>query len=268
MIRKILMIILILYLFSMPFFYFFQEKFIFQNEILAANYAFPFTQNFEEINLKTKDNNTINAILFKTKDPKGVLLYFHGNRGNLVRWGEIASFFTKFNLDVFVMDYRSYGKSTGAFNEMQMYSDAQISYDFLKTKYNENSISIYGRSLGCTFAIKTASQNQPKQLILEAPFYNLLDIVKYHYPLLPFNFLLKYHFKSNQYIADVNCKTTIFHGTKDKVVPLSSGNKLFLKSKKNKTTFVSLENGTHHDLFNFSKYQKTITSLLTKESDL
>lgn len=252
----------------MPFFYLFQEKFIFQNEVLAADYDFSFKENFEEINLKTKDNNTINAILFKTKRPKGVLLYFHGNRGNLVRWGEIASFFTKFNYDVFVMDYRSYGKSTGAFNEIQMYSDAQICYAFLKTKYAENNISIYGRSLGCTFAIKTASKNQPKQLILEAPFYNLLDVVKYHYPLLPFKFLLKYHFNSSQYIADVNCKTTIFHGTKDKVVPLSSGKKLFNKSRKNQTTFVSLENGTHHDLFNFSIYQETIANLFTKKSEL
>jgi len=259
---KILLTALILYLFSMSFFYFFQERFIFQNEKLESNYSFSFPQNFEEINLRTQDNNTINALLFKTNDPKGVLLYFHGNKGNLVRWGEITSFFTKFNYDVFVMDYRSYGKSTGAFNEKRMYNDAQICYDYLTTKYAEDEISIYGRSLGCTFAIKTAELNKPKQLILEAPFYNLRDVVKYHYPILPFKFLLKYKFNSADFILKVHCKTTIFHGTKDDVVPFSSGLKLFQKSNDQQTSFITVENGTHHDLFDFTIYQETITKLL------
>jgi len=262
LIRKFILYTFILYLFSMLFFYFFQEKFIFQNEILASNYSFSFQQEFEEINLATKDNNTINGILFKSNKPKGVLLYFHGNKGNLVRWGDIASYFTKFNYDVLVMDYRSYGKSTGKFNEAQMYNDAQTCYDFLKTKYDEANISIYGRSLGGTFAIKTASQNNPKQLILEAPFFNILDVVKYHYPFLPFKFLMKYRFRSDIYMTDVKCKTTIFHGTIDKVVPISSSKKLWSKSKIDQTTFVTIPNGTHHDLFNFSIYQKTIENLL------
>ncbi len=259
---KIALSTLILYILSMIFFYFFQEKFIFQNEKLDHNYNFSFQQNFEEINLNTNDNQTINAILFKVPKPQGVLLYFHGNKGNLTRWGEITSFFTKFNYDVFVMDYRSYGKSTGKFNEIQMYNDAGICFDYLKKAYGEDKITIYGRSLGCTFAIKTAAQNSPKQLILESPFYNLKDVVKYHYPLLPFKFLLKYHFKSHEIITQVKCKTTIFHGTADKVVPLSSGEKLFGVSNIDRTKFISIANGTHHDLFDYNIYQETISRLL------
>ncbi len=261
---KIILSILILYLFSMPLFYFFQERFIFQPEKLESNYSFSFQQNFEEINLKTDDNNNINALLFKTKNPKGVILYFHGNKGNLVRWGKITSYFSQFNYDVFVMDYRSYGKSTGKFNEKLMYDDAQICYDYLKDIYTEDKITIYGRSLGCTFAVKTAALNQSKQLILEAPFYNLLDVTKYHYPFLPFKFLLRYKFNSNELISKVNYKTTIFHGTEDNVVPYSSGKKLFEKSNKNRTSFVTIKNGTHHNLAEFKKYQETILRLLNK----
>ena len=247
----------------MPLFYFFQERFIFQPEKLESNYSFSFQQNFEEINLKTGDNNNINALLFKTKNPKGVILYFHGNKGNLVRWGEITSYFTKFNYDVFVMDYRSYGKSTGKFNENLMYNDAQICYDYLKEIYTEYKITIYGRSLGCAFAIKTAALNQPKQLVLEAPFFNLKDVTKYHYPFLPFKFLLRYKFNSDMFISKVYCNTTIFHGTKDKVVPFSSGKKLFEKSNKKQTSFVTIENGTHHNLVEFEKYQEIISRLLS-----
>jgi esterase/lipase len=246
----------------MALFYFFQEKFIFQNEKLESNYSFSFEQNFEEINLKTEDNNNINALLFKSKNSKGVVLYFHGNKGNLSRWGNIASYFTNFDHDVFVMDYRSYGKSTGDFNEEKMYNDAQICYDYLKNIYAENKITIYGRSLGCTFAVKMASINKPKQLILESPFFNLKDAVKYHYPFLPFKFLLKYKFRSDQNINNVRCKTTMFHGIKDKVVPISSGEKLFKKSNKDHTSFITIEKGTHHNLIDFKIYQDSISTLL------
>ncbi len=260
--RKILVTIISLYFISMALFYFFQEKFIFQNEKLELSHQFTFQRNFEEINLKTSDGNNLNALLFKSKNPKGVILYFHGNKDNLERWGTIASKFVEFDRDVFVVDYRSYGKSTGDFKENLMYDDAQICYNYLKEKYPENKITIYGRSLGCTFAIKTASLNKPNQLILEAPFFNLIDVVKYHYPFLPFKFLLNYQFKSDQYIHNVTCKTTIFHGIKDKVVPISSGEKLFAKSNSVTTSFITIEKGTHHNLSDYSIYQKIISDLL------
>lgn len=247
----------------MAFFYLFQEKIIFQNEKLKSDYKFSFEQKFEETNLKTGENTYLNTLLFKANNSKGVLLYFHGNKGNLARWGKIASYFTKYNLDVFVVDYRSYGKSKGEFYENEMYNDAQICYDYLKEKYAEDKISIYGRSLGCTFAIKTAAQNNPKQLILEAPFYNLKDVAKYHYPFLPFRMLLKYNFNSNEYITKVQCETTFFHGTLDKVVPISSGKKLFEKSNRAHTIFITIEGGNHHNLSNFSLYQDKIAALLT-----
>lgn len=263
--KKIVSVILILYLFSMSFLYFFQEKIIFQNLKLAPDYSFSFKQNFEEINIKTGEGSHINGLLFKAKNPKGVLLYFHGNKGNLVRWGKISSYFTKYDLDVFVIDYRSYGKSIGTFNEAEMYKDAQVCYDYLKQTYTEDKISIYGRSLGCTFAVETAAFNNPKQLILESPFYNLQDVAKYHYPVLPFRFLLRYKFNSNESINKVSCKTTIFHGTADKVVPFSSGQKLFKKANASQTTLVTIEGATHHNVFDFKTYQVKISKLLKEE---
>jgi alpha-beta hydrolase superfamily lysophospholipase len=260
-ILRLLAVILILYFVSLIILYFIQEKILFQSVVLPQNHSYKFNQTFKEINLKTKDNNIINALHFKVQNPKGVILYFHGNAGNLDRWGNITSYFTKFNHDVFVIDYRSYGKSTGKFNEQQMYNDAQISYNYLKQQYSETQISVYGRSLGCTFAVNVAKNNHPKQLILESPFYNIKDVAKHHYPFVPFSLLLKYHFNSNKYIEHVSCKTTIFHGTNDKVVPFSSGKKLFEKSNQQHTSFIPIENGTHHNLFNFEVYQAEISEL-------
>ena len=260
MILKIFIGIFFLYLISVLFLYFFQEKFIFQNKKLNPEYSFSFKQDFEEINLKTSDNQTINTLLFKVNNPKGVLLFFHGNKGSLKRWGNIVNEYTKYNHDVFVMDYRSYGKSTGGFNEELMYKDAEMCYDYLKEIYGEDIITIYGRSLGATFAIKTASIQNPKLLILEAPFYNLYDVVDYHYPLLTSEHLLKYKFRSDKYIQKVNCKTVIFHGDIDNTIPISSSKKLLTKNKD--VEYIEIKTGTHHNLGEFEVYKNKIHQLL------
>lgn len=261
MILKILIVVIILYLISTISLYLLQEKLIFLNKRLDANYKYTFTENFEELYLKTEDNQSINALLFKANNPKGVILYFHGNKGNLTRWGKIASEFTKYNHDILVMDYRSYGKSTGKFNENMMYKDAVLCYDYLKERYGEDKISVYGRSLGTTFATKVASIRNPQQLILEAPFCNLQNVIDYHYPLLTQDFLLKYKFRTDSLIGMVKCPTTIFHGTEDRVIPIASSKKLFEKLQKNNTNYIEIEKGTHHNLKEFKEYINTISML-------
>ena len=92
-------------------FQYLQEKVVFLPVKLPEDYPFEFDGNFEEYFFKTPFEGKINALLFRIENPKGVILYFHGNADNLVRWGKIALEFSAFGYDIFVMDYRSYGKS-------------------------------------------------------------------------------------------------------------------------------------------------------------
>ena len=99
-------ILIVVFLFVV---YFFQEKLIFRNgESICSNYRFKFPNNFEEIFLKTADGSSINALHFKLKNPKGVVLFCHGNKGNLKKWGAKVSFFLEYNYEVVVFDYRNY----------------------------------------------------------------------------------------------------------------------------------------------------------------
>ena len=95
--------------------YFIQEKLIFFPEKLDKEYKFGFDQNFEELNFKTEDNVLLNGILFKADTSKGVIFYLHGNAGSLKSWGEIAKTYTDISYDLFMLDYRGYGKSEGTF---------------------------------------------------------------------------------------------------------------------------------------------------------
>jgi len=261
MLKKIIVIAVSVYLFLLVGLYFFQEKMIFQSKKLAKDFMYSFDKEFTEINLTTEDNSTVNALHFKVKNPKGVIVYFHGNKGSLERWGAIASAFTDYGYDVFVMDYRGYGKSTGKRKEDTLYNDALLCYNYIKKSYSENNIILYGRSLGATFATYVASKNNPKKLLLEAPFYNLANTADFHYPFSPI-FLLKYKFPSNEYIADITCPLTIFHGTKDKVTSYEGGKKLFDKASIQHKEFVTIDNGTHHNLASFELYKTKIKELL------
>lgn len=263
MFKKILSTIVILYIMLIAALALFQEKLIFLPSKLAADYEYNFSDPFEEINLETADGAILNALHFKTENPKGVILYFHGNAGDLSRWGEITSYFTKFNWDVLVMDYRTYGKSTGKLSESALYNDAQLFYDYLLKSYDEDEIILYGRSLGTAFTTKLAAENNPKMLILESPFYNLKSMAKKRFPIVPVDYLIKYEFKSNEYIKEVNCRTVFFHGTADNVVPYSSGKKLYkLASPESGKHFITINGGGHNNLSNFDTYKSEIERLL------
>ncbi len=104
-----LIIFLVIVIGICGFLYFYQEKFIFINgKKLNRNYQYTFSNTFEEVFIKTAANNEINALHFKLPNPKGVVLFCHGNKGNLTRWGSRVSYILAYNYEVLVFDYRNY----------------------------------------------------------------------------------------------------------------------------------------------------------------
>ena len=242
--------------------YYFQEKIIFRPTKLGQNFTFKFSNKFEELFLKSEDGAIINALHFKVKNPKGVILYFHGNMGDLSRWGKITEFFIELNYDVFVMDYRTYGKSTGLLSEQALYDDAEMCYNYVRKQYNESKITVYGRSLGTGMATYLASKNNPKSLILETPYYSLTDVAKRRFSMYPSEKTLRYNFPSYKYIQKVTCPISIFHGTNDRVVPYASGEKLFNSIQQKEKNFFTIEKAGHNNLSEFKVYQNQILEIL------
>ncbi|WP_130733561.1 alpha/beta hydrolase [Flavobacterium sp. J27] len=219
-------IIIILYILLCGILYFYQEKIIFLPTKLNPNFQFKFKQSFEERNFITPDGKKLNGLLFKSENLKGLIFYLHGNAGNLNSWGFTAETYTRLHYDVFILDYRGYGKSEGKIkSQQQLFDDATLAYQKMKQEYNENKIIITGDSIGSGIASYLAATNHPKKLILQAPYYNLTTMMQQKMPFIP-SFILKYKLENNEYLKTCRCPVYLFHGKEDTIIPFQSSQKL------------------------------------------
>ena len=262
---KIIKIIFILfvaiYAVLCGFLYFYQEQLIFFPKKLSTNFKFEFSQKFEEINIKTSDNQLINGILFKSENSKGLIFYLHGNSGCLDSWGNVAKTYTELHYDVFMIDYRGYGKSSGKITcENQLFNDNQLAYNELKKRYSEKNIIILGYSIGTGFAAKLASDNNSKLLILQAPYYNLTDLMQKKFPFIP-QYILRYKLQTNEFLTNCKIPIIIFHGTNDEVIYYGSSTKLKSKFKKG-DSLITLKNQGHNSMSENQEYKIVLDKIL------
>jgi len=241
--------------------YFIQEKIIFFPTKLPKDYKYPFDIPFEEVTLDS-DGEDINSILFTKPDSKGVVLYLHGNAGNLSSWAYVYEDFQYAPYDVWIIDYRGYGKSTGSIqSEADLHADAEALYQAALERYEGKEFIIYGRSIGSGVAAKLAKTHPPKILLLETPYYNFPDLVKSIYPFLP-KFLLRYQLSTDQYIANTEYPVYLFHGTKDELIPYTSS--LRLAEPSDKITLHTLEDAGHNNISDFPIFRERLLSILGK----
>ncbi|MEM7297839.1 MAG: alpha/beta fold hydrolase [Bacteroidota bacterium] len=252
---KIVVIIAVaLYLTVGAFVYFLQESLIFLPVQLPRDFEYEFNTEFEEHFIQMEDGAEINALHFKHADPKGLILYFHGNAGSLERWGEIVYPFVEKGFEVLIIDYRGYGKSTGKRSRNKLLSDADAIYSFAQQLTSEDNIILFGRSLGSAFASYLAGKNSPSKVILETPFYSLEDVANGMLPIYPTSLLLRYQFKNHEFLKNAKAPVYIFHGTEDEVVPYSSGEGLYQSLVTVPSILITVEGGHHNDLDLFDEY--------------
>ena len=229
--------------------YLLQDRFLFHPVALKRNSPYHFSAPNREINVAADESSNMNVVQFLTNDslPKGVVLYFHGNRKNIGWYADYASNFTKNGFEVWMVDYPGFGKSTGRLTEQKLYDDAMQLDIMARSKFPADSIILYGKSLGTGIASWLAARRSCKQLILETPYYSMTSLVQYYLPIYPVNTLLKYKLPVYKYLSIVNAPVSIFHGTEDKVIPYSNAHRL-TAAMHSKDRFITIENAGHNKM--------------------
>ncbi|MGB5377162.1 alpha/beta hydrolase [Muriicola sp.] len=246
--------------------YILQDYLLFKPEKLPADFQFYYEhQETEEYNVETRDGAVINGLRFKAKDPKGIVFYLKGNSKSIKGWGKFAVDFTRHGYDVLMVDYRGFGKSTGRRTQKAVKRDMQVVYDKIKQKVDEKYIILYGRSLGSGFATKLASMNNPRMLILDAPYYSLKKVAKKYIPFMPLSLLLKFPMPTYKWLKYVNCPIHIIHGTDDNLIPYKTSVKLS-KIKPVQTTLYTVIGGGHKNLNTFESYHKMLSDIITSNT--
>lgn len=262
-IKRIISIFLSLYIILCILFYLFQETVLFHPQKLDKEFVFKFEQNFEQITIETAEKTLLHGLLFTADSTKGLIFYLHGNAGALDSWGHVAKYYTNLNYDVFILDYRGFGKSEGNIkSENQLFNDIQTVYDKIKERYSEDQIIVLGYSIGTGLATKLASTNSPKMLILQAPYYNMTNVIQSFCPIIP-DFTVRYKLNTNRYITYCKMPIIIYHGNKDRTINYNNSLKLKELLKPNDTLII-LDKQTHNGITENSEYLNSITEILTK----
>ena len=208
-------------------------RYVEKKSIFIPSYAIEFTPNdmnlqYEDVYFKTPDGHILNGWLIPAQDAKYILLFFHGNGGNICHRLEKIAMFNKLKLNVFIIDYRGYGKSSGSPSEAGIYQDALASYNYLllNKQIPQDTIIIYGESLGNAAAVDLASRKKMRALIIDSGFTTARDMSRTVFPLLPTIFLSS-RFDSLSKIKKITIPKLIIHSVNDEIVPFRFGKKLF-----------------------------------------
>ena len=242
--------------------YFTQTLFIFHPRKLSADHTFNFPFPFQEVNIPVTEEKNISIVQFTVPDSvrKGVVLYFHGNRENISRYAKYSPFFTRNQYEVWMIDYPGYGKSTGKRTEKILYEDALTFYKLANSKFPAENIILYGKSLGTGIASQLAMVRDCQRLILETPYYSMDALARHYFPIYPVMPLSKYALPTHEYFEFIREPITIFHGTRDRVVPYKHSKWLLKKNKG--AELITIEKGGHNELTEFPLYRQKIDSLL------
>lgn len=252
-IKNFTKVLVMFYLLTCLFLWTTQESIIFNPYKLQGDSRF---KSEGEISIEVEENIFLSGLWIKERESRGVILYLHGNKRSISRSLQEASSLSNLGYDVFMIDYRGFGKSDGRIcSEKQLFSDAQIVYDYLKKDYREKQIIVVGFSLGTGIASWLATNNNPNHLILVAPYINFFDLKSHYFTRLIPDFLVKYPLNNKEHLKNVTCSVTLFHGTKDGVIPFDSSEEL-VKINPLKIKLIPLKDEIHNKIMTRKKLRK------------
>ena len=181
--------------------------------------------DYESLMLTTADGIRIHGWYVPAAEARAVVLFFHGNAGNIGHRLETLRFLHELGLATLIVDYRGYGRSTGRPSEAGTYRDAEAAWRYLTAERGiaPERIVVFGRSLGGAVAAYLAAQKTPAGLVVESAFTSLPAIAAELYPYLPARWISRYRYPTADYVAEVQAPVLVIHGRDDGLTPVDHG---------------------------------------------
>lgn len=183
-----------------------------------------------------QDRVRLSAWYVPKEDARGLVLFFHGNGGNVSHYAHSLAIFGRLGFSSFTVDYRGYGRSEGTPSEQGTYRDADAAWQYVIRTLNIPSerIVIFGRSLGGSIAAWLARRHAPRMLVLESTFTSMRDVAEELYPWIPTTLLLGDMYSTETFLQDVRCPVLVIHSPDDEIIPYTHGVRLFERANRPK----------------------------------
>jgi alpha-beta hydrolase superfamily lysophospholipase len=251
-VRRFPMLLLLAYMGVVAVFYFAQRPMLFQTDRAMILDPSAYNWPFENIVLDV-DGKKTHGWFVPRDNARGVVLFSHGNAGNISGRLESVGLLRAMGFSVLVYDYGGYGNSTGNASEKRCYADARAMWKWLTEtkKVPAEKILLFGRSLGGAVTCDLAAEVTPRAVVMESTFLSVPEVAAGVFPWLPVRLLASYKFASVNKIAKIHVPLLMVHSPDDTMIPYEHGRKLFELANEPKT-FVEIH-GDHNDGFVQSK---------------
>ena len=206
-----------------------ENSLLFHPTVSDVKSAAPLPAPLEDVALKTADGVAIHARWCPHADSREVVLYFHGNAGNLEHRGQLVkAFWQTLHRSVLIVDYPGFGRSEGTPTEAGCYASAIAAYDWLTNEEGiaPSHIVIVGESLGGGVAVDLASKKPHKALVLIRTFTSIPDVVKTQMGISSANALMVNRFESLKKIPTCPSPILIAQADRDRTIPFEHGEQL------------------------------------------
>lgn len=219
--RRLLLVValaLLVYGLLLAWLYWRQERLLFMPQPLPAAHRFALGDDVHELQIAVPGAR-LSALHLRLPAPRGLVFFLHGNAGNLDSWFVNADFYRRAGYDLFMLDYRGYGKSTGQIDsEAQLRADVRAAWDSVAPRYQGLRRVIYGRSLGTALAAGLAAEVRPELTVLVSPYASMAALMRLHYPWVP-GWLLRYPLDTAAAVARLDSPLLLLHGEQDELIP-------------------------------------------------
>lgn len=249
---NILLVMVLSYCFLLVFLYFYQNRMLFLPNLPSRTVdQVPSGVGlaYESVDLVTSDNIHLDAWFIPASRERGVILFCHGNAGNISHRLDTLLLFHKLGFSTLIFDYRGYGRSQGSPSEAGTYLDVEAAWDYLTQERSvaPSRIIMFGRSLGGAVAVHQSVLHSPGALIVESSFISVPDLAAELYPFLPARWLSRLDYNIQQQLPEVSCPVLVVHSRDDEIIPFRHCKTLYAAANEPKQ-FLELRGG-HNDGF-------------------
>lgn len=192
---------------------------------------------YQDVSLETEDAVRLHGWFIPQRDASRVVLFLHGNAGNISHRRDSVAIFHQLGLNVLIFDYRGYGNSQGKPSEAGLYADTQAAWQYLVRNkgFGPAQIIIFGRSLGGAVAGQLAARVQPGAVILESTFSSARDMANAIFPVLSHLVPMRFDFATVERIRQVTSPVLVIHSEEDEIIPFRLGQRVYRAANSPKT---------------------------------